>query len=117
MRAGDEFSRDPKRPRRERRRSAGRVPRDDRRAMRDFIRSRTGVEAYVEPRTLDQPLTVALVAADGEWLRFTLSDERFLQSFAREHALPVYDAGRVGYPRRMKEYRRGGEGEPDPEHG
>ena len=30
------------------------------------MRTRVGVEAYVEPRTLQQPLSVVLVATDGE---------------------------------------------------
>jgi hypothetical protein len=77
--------------------------------MEQFIKSRRGVEAYVEPRTLAQPLSVALVAADGEWLRFTLPDEGSFRRFAQKHALPVYDAGRVGYPKRMRDYRRDAE--------
>ena len=113
MRAGDEFERERQaRPRRRWRlfkRRAPSIPREDRGAMERFIKTRQGVEAYIEPRTLAQPLSVVLVAADGEWLRFTVSDEGSFRKFAYKHALPVYDAGRIGYPKRMRDYRRGPE--------
>ena len=74
--------------------------------MKDFFKSRTGVEAYLEPGALDQRRSVVLVAADGEWLRFGLPDEVPFRRFAQKLGLPVYDAGLLGYPKRMKEYRR-----------
>jgi len=74
--------------------------------MKDFIKSRTGVEAYLEPGSLDQHHSVVLVASDGEWLRFTLPEEVAFRRFAQQLGLPVYDAGLLGYPKRMKEYRR-----------
>jgi hypothetical protein len=110
MRAGDdERFRMPKKPRRGLfRRRAGEVRSSDVdvKAMQRFAESRRGVEAYVEPRTMQHPMTVVLVAHDGEWLRFTIPDERVVQSLARTHLIPVYEASRTGYPRRMKEYRR-----------
>lgn len=85
----------------------GRLPRDDRRAIREFAETRTGVEAYLEPRTLASSLSVVLVASDGEWIRRPLPDDRWLRRFAARRGIPVYDAGRVGYPRRMRDYRAG----------
>ena len=49
---------------------------------------------------------MVLVASDGEWLRFRLPDEPSFRRFAQKLGLPVYDAGVLGYPKRMKEYRR-----------
>ena len=49
---------------------------------------------------------VVFVASDGEWVRFTLPDDSWLRRFARKRALPIYDAGVMGYPKRMREYRR-----------
>lgn len=69
-----------------------------------FARSRTGVEAYVEPPTAVLPRTVALVAADGEWTRRRLADDRFLRQLSDELALPVYDARITGYPQRMRDW-------------
>jgi hypothetical protein len=106
MRAGDdERFLQPRKPRRGLfRRRAGEVRSGDvdLKAMREFAGTRAGVEAYVEPRTMQQPMTAVLVAHDGEWLRFTVPDERAVRSLG----VPVYEAARTGYPRRMKEYRR-----------
>ncbi|HEY7281562.1 MAG TPA: oxidoreductase [Actinomycetota bacterium] len=106
MRAGDdERFRMPRKPRRGLfRRRAGEVRSGDVdvKGMKEFAASRAGVEAYVEPRTMQQPMSVVLVAHDGEWLRFTVPDERSVQGLG----VPIYEAARVGYPKRMKEYRR-----------
>jgi hypothetical protein len=40
-------------------------------------------------------------------MRFELPDERYLRKLSQKLRLPVYDASRVGYPKRMKDYRRG----------
>jgi hypothetical protein len=107
MRADDEFSRERRPSRRGSRPAAGaRMSREDRRSMKRFVKTRTGVEAYVEPRTLDQSFSVVLVASDGEWLRFRLPDDRYLKKLSDKLRMPIYDAGRMGYPKRMKEYRR-----------
>ena len=107
MRAGDDAWRE--RPSRERKRRAKKVrtPKSDQGAIKDFVKSRSGVEAYVEPRTLSQEFSVVLVASDGEWLRFTLPDDSWLRKFAHKRGVPMYDVGLVGYPKRMKDYRRG----------
>ena len=85
------------------------TPREDQRAIKDFVSTRTGVEVYVEPRTPGQELSIVLVATDGEWLRFHLPDDTWLVKFAHKRGVPIYDAGVLGYPKRMKDYRRGGE--------
>ncbi len=108
MRAGDDFPRERRLFRRRTRHpSVPRPDRDQARAMKEFVRTRSGVEAYVEPRTLHQQPSVVLVASDGEWLRFSVPSEATAEKFARKHAIPLYDAARVGYPRRMRDYRRG----------
>ena len=39
--------------------------------------------------------------------RFHLPDESWLKKFAHKRGVPMYDAGVLGYPKRMKDYRRG----------
>ncbi len=48
-----------------------------------------------------------LVAADGEYLRRPVPDAATARRWAGEHGIPVYDAARTGYPRRVREYDRG----------
>jgi hypothetical protein len=97
---------EPRRDRVSRRVKGVQGPWEDREAMREFVESRAGVEAYVEPKTVMHPLSVVLVAGDGEHRRFELSDDAYVRELAREHELNVLDAGRVGYPQRMRDYSR-----------
>jgi hypothetical protein len=69
-----------------------------------FAKSRLGVEAYLEPRTAVTETTVVLVAHDGEWTRRRVSGEGAARDFAKKHSIPVYDAGIVGYPKRMRDW-------------
>jgi hypothetical protein len=92
--------------RKKQRRGPG-LAQEDRKGMEGFIKTRNGVEAYLEPSTMHQSPTVVLVASDGEWTRFSLPDVEAFQKLARKLALPVYDVSRVGYPKRMRDYRRG----------
>ncbi|UZN01693.1 oxidoreductase [Cellulomonas sp. S1-8] len=72
--------------------------------LRDFVMTRVGVEAYVEPRTNVTPTTLMLVATDGEWTRRKVPDERAAASIARDLQIPVYDVQRTGYPQRVRDW-------------
>jgi hypothetical protein len=82
-----------------------RPPEGEREGIIAFLDSRDGVEAYVEPRTVVSPLSVVLVARDGEWRRFQLGEDLMLRELAASRGLRVFDASRVGYPERMRRYR------------
>ena len=69
-----------------------------------FVRGKSGVEAYLEPRTTVTDTTVVLVADTGEWTRRRVESEDAAHSFAKKHAIPIYDAGRIGYPQRMRDW-------------
>ena len=79
---------------------------EDRPGILEFLESRQGVEAYVEPKTVMHPLSAVLVAGDGEHKRFELSDDSYLRELIGTHNLKVFDAARLGYPTRMREYLR-----------
>jgi hypothetical protein len=72
--------------------------------LEEFVKSRLGVEAYVEPRTAVTDTTVLLVAHDGEWTRRRVDGPRGAADFAKRHGLPLYDAAVVGYPQRMRDF-------------
>ena len=90
--------------------SAGESPRAQRRAVVDalveWVGERRGVEVFVEPKTPMTPVTMLLVAHDGEFTRKQVASPEAAKSFAREHRLPIYDATMVGYPQRMRDYSR-----------
>ena len=75
--------------------------------MLEFARTRRGVEVYLEPRTRLYGDSVLLVADDGEYLRRSVPDAASVRRWCGEHGLPVYDAARTGYPRRVRDYDRG----------
>ncbi|HSY15066.1 MAG TPA: hypothetical protein VK816_03695, partial [Jatrophihabitantaceae bacterium] len=87
--------------------------------LANFAASRAGVEAYIEPRTTVTETTVVLVAATGEWTRRRVAGAEAAREFARKHAIPLYDVGVVGYPKRMREWtaRRKAAGEIGPPRG
>lgn len=78
----------------------------DRAHLRDFVRSRRGVEGFVEPRTAVTDVTILLVAHDGEWTRRRVPSVEWAHSFANAEGIPSYDAAVVGYPDRMRAYNR-----------
>ena len=79
---------------------------EDTAALKDFVKSRKGVEAFVEPATTMTSTTMLLVAHDGEWTRRRVQSPQAAQDLARKLEIPVYDAQIVGYPPRMREYNR-----------
>jgi hypothetical protein len=72
--------------------------------LEQWTKARHGVEAYVEPKTTVTETTVVLVAHDGEWTRRRIASPDAARSFARKLGMPIYDAGIVGYPKRMRDY-------------
>ncbi|MDT4918569.1 MAG: hypothetical protein QOI15_197 [Pseudonocardiales bacterium] len=84
--------------------------------LRQFITSRDGVEAYLEPRTAVTDTTVVLVASDGEWTRRRVDGPDAAVALAKKQAIPLYEAAKVGYPQRMRDWtaRRKAAGEATP---
>ena len=81
-------------------------PSEDHAAIVGFLDTRSGIEAFLEPKTVAHPLSVVLVAGDGEWKRFELAEDSIIRALAKERGIPVFDAARTGYPQRMREYKR-----------
>lgn len=89
--------------------------------LQQFVATRGGVEAYLEPRTAVTETTVVLVADSGEWTRRRIAGESAARSFARKHSIPLYEVAIVGYPQRMRDWtekrKRDGElGPPSSSH-
>ena len=78
----------------------------DEQHLHDFVRTRRGVEGFVEPRTALSDVTLLLVAHDGEWTRRRVPSVQWAHNFANRHQVPSYDAAVVGIPQRMRDYNR-----------
>jgi hypothetical protein len=72
--------------------------------LSEFVRTRRGVEAFVEPQTTVTQTTLLLVAYDGEWTRRAVPSAQWAYAFVEHLQIPGYDAGVVGYPQRMRDY-------------
>jgi len=99
----------PPRRRFRRRRPPGRTSarpadRADLEHLAEFVRSRRGVEAFIEPRTTVTETTVLLVAHDGEWTRRRIDSPESARRFAHQLSMPIYDIRLMGYPQRMRDY-------------
>ena len=75
----------------------------DRQHLEEFVRTRVGVEAYVEPKTTVTETTVVLVATTGEWTRRRVPSPQVAHEWANALGVPSYDAAvqsriRCGYP-------------------
>lgn len=66
--------------------------------------ARSGIEAYLEPTNTQHPLSLLLVAGDGESFRRPIGSAKAARAVAAELDVPIYDVLAVGYPRRMREY-------------
>src|SRR5690625_440768 len=72
--------------------------------FRDFATTRAGVEAYIEPPTPNDPVTVVLVAKTGEWTRRRVPDKKAAWELARDLSIPAYDVNLTGYPSSMRRW-------------
>ena len=77
---------------------------EDQAYLEEFVRSRRGVEGFIEPRTTVTETTLLLVAHDGEWTRRRVPSPQDARRFAHRLSMPIYDIALVGYPKRMREY-------------
>jgi hypothetical protein len=72
--------------------------------LEEFVRSRRGVEGFIEPRTTVTETTLLLIAYDGEWTRRRMPSPEAARQFGHRLSVPIYDVALVGYPKRMREY-------------
>jgi hypothetical protein len=80
------------------------TPRDDFAHLEQFVASRRGVEAYLEPKTTVTEVTVMLIAHDGEWTRRRVPGVQAARAWGNKIGIPVYDVALTGYPKRKRDY-------------
>ena len=72
--------------------------------LTQFVQSRRGVEAFIEPQTTVTETTILLIAHDGEWTRRRIYSPEAARRFAHQLSMPIYDVALMGYPQRMRDY-------------
>ena len=71
--------------------------------LRQWAAERSGVEAYVEPETLVNEMSVVLVDKTGEWTRRRIGGPKGVDVIIEELGVRVYDAQSSGNPQRMRD--------------
>jgi hypothetical protein len=79
----------------------------DLRQLEPFALERKGVEGFIEPQTATHPITLLLVDRDGDSVRAPVGHPRDAARFCEAYGIPIYDAGVVGYPKRMRDFEAG----------
>ena len=72
--------------------------------LTDFVATRVGVEAYVEPSNSFEQTSVLFIATDGEWTRRKVPDAKTAYEVARSLGIPCYEVQRTGYPQRYRDF-------------
>jgi len=72
--------------------------------LTDFVATRVGVEAYLEPSNAHEQTSLLLVATDGEWTRRKVPDAKTAHELARSLGIPCYEVQRTGYPQRYRDW-------------
>ncbi|WP_084078127.1 oxidoreductase [Demequina sp. NBRC 110057] len=72
--------------------------------LKEFVRSRPGCEAFIEPPTRVTQTTMVVVAESGEWTRRRVPDQDTARKVASQLGVPAFDVNLSGYPSRMREW-------------
>lgn len=72
--------------------------------LEQFVQTRQGVEAFLEPKTTVTDVTIMLIAHDGEWTRRRAPSVEAARSWCHKIGIPVYDIALVGYPKRKRDF-------------
>lgn len=71
--------------------------------FRTWCATRAGIDGYVEPATVVNPVSLLLVDILGEYTRRPIGSWEAADRLGRELGFAVYAADETGYPRRMRE--------------
>ncbi|QPK78535.1 oxidoreductase [Corynebacterium lizhenjunii] len=72
-------------------------------ALRDWAQGREFVEAYIEPETVVNEMSVVVVDEQGDYIRRRIGGPKGIDAVAKLLGCPVFDAEETGYPQRMRE--------------
>ncbi len=76
---------------------------DDLEFLKNWVRGRPFVEAFIEPETLVNEMSVILVDDKGAFVRRRIGGPKGIDVVAKKLDVPIYDVEETGYPQRMRE--------------
>lgn len=72
-------------------------------ALQEWVRGRLFVEAFIEPETVVNEMSVVVVDENGEFIRRRIGGPKGIDAVAKLLRCDVYDVEETGYPQRMRE--------------
>ncbi|MDT9409220.1 oxidoreductase [Corynebacterium rouxii] len=75
----------------------------DLRYLQEWVSTHAVVEAFVEPETIVNEMSVVLVDITGEFTRRRIGGPKGIDVISSTLGVPVYDVEETGYPQRMRE--------------
>lgn len=79
------------------------IRREDADALVEWCRGRELLEAFIEPETVVNEMSVLVVDASGEFTRRPIGGPKGIDAVAKLLGCPVYDVEETGYPQRMRD--------------
>lgn len=76
---------------------------EDAEHLRKWVQGRAFVEAFVEPETVVNEMSVVLVDENGEFTRRRIGGPKGIDALVKLLRVSVYDVEETGYPQRMRE--------------
>lgn len=74
----------------------------DAQALKQWVEGRAFVEAFVEPETVVNEMSIVLVDEHGDYLRRKIGGPKGIDAVAKMLSVPIYDVEETGYPERMR---------------
>lgn len=71
--------------------------------LRAWCRGKAFVEAYVEPETVVNEMSVVLVDEHGDFTHRRIGGPKGIDALRKLLSVPVFDVEETGYPQRMRE--------------
>ena len=76
---------------------------EDARALQQWAAGRAFIEAFIEPETVLNEMSVVVVDHEGEFTRRRIGGPKGIDAVAKLLDCAVYDVEETGYPQRMRE--------------
>ncbi|MDO5511181.1 oxidoreductase [Corynebacterium sp.] len=71
--------------------------------LREWVQGKAFVEAYVEPETVVNEMSVVLVDEHGDFTRRRIGGPKGIDAIHKMLGVPIFDVEDTGYPQRMRE--------------
>ncbi|MDO5669097.1 MAG: oxidoreductase [Corynebacterium sp.] len=71
--------------------------------LRAWVQGKAFVEAYVEPETVVNEMSVVLVDEHGDFTRRRIGGPKGIDAVAKMLGVSIFDVEETGYPQRMRE--------------